>query len=305
MVSPTLIVLIIVSIVVLVIALIPLVGPFIAWRIVSSRQNCPIGPAPASLKAENVRFTNAEGHGLRGWLSRGVPGRGVVVLMHGHMASRLFMLGRARFLVREGFGVLLFDFRAHGASGGSRTSFGYVEREDADAAIAYAEKRFPGEKIGAIAVSMGGAALLLGKARERLSATVLEIVYPRLESAIARRIRAFTGFLEPLFSRRVFANYRHSFQADPRDIFPVEGVKQHMPRLIIAGAEDPFTPLAESRELYDAAQGPKEFWPVARAGHSNIYRRVRKEYELKVLKLFEVLSVDTPSAKPAILASEK
>ena len=46
---------------------------------------------------------------------------GAVVLMHGVKGNRLAMLRRARLLHAEGFGVLLFDFQAHGESAGKGT----------------------------------------------------------------------------------------------------------------------------------------------------------------------------------------
>jgi pimeloyl-ACP methyl ester carboxylesterase len=66
------------------------------------------------------------------------------------------MLERARFLLRAGYTVLLFDFSAHGESTGEHITIGYLESRDAQAAISFLRKILPGEKIGVIGVSMGG-----------------------------------------------------------------------------------------------------------------------------------------------------
>ena len=43
-----------------------------------------------------------------------------------------------RCLREHGYGVLAWDFRAHGASGGDTCSLGYYEQLDAEAALDYA-----------------------------------------------------------------------------------------------------------------------------------------------------------------------
>jgi hypothetical protein len=71
-----------------------------------------IGDAPQDLAAEAVQFRSESGSTIRGWFVAGKKDGGAVILMHGVRASRVSMLGRARFLSRAGFSVLLFDFQA-------------------------------------------------------------------------------------------------------------------------------------------------------------------------------------------------
>ena len=82
-------------------------------------------------------------------------------MMHGVRANRMSMVERARILHASGFSVLLFDFQAHGESPGKRITFGYLEALDAEAAVAFVRQRLPGERIGAVGTSLGGAAALL------------------------------------------------------------------------------------------------------------------------------------------------
>ena len=88
-----------------------------------------IGPAPAGFGAVEVAFPSRSGSQLRGWFVPGRPGAGAVLLLHGVHADRLAMLPRARFLHALGYAVLMPDFRAHGESSGTHTTFGALEAE--------------------------------------------------------------------------------------------------------------------------------------------------------------------------------
>src|SRR5262249_45849242 len=130
--------------------------------ILAAPSQCAIGPPPRGLHAESVEVPSGSGALLKGWFIPGEAGKGAVVLMHGLHANRLVMLPRARFLAAAGSSVLLFDFQASGESAGEHPTFGYLESRDARAAVAYLRARAPGERIGTIGLSLGGAACVLG-----------------------------------------------------------------------------------------------------------------------------------------------
>lgn len=171
-----------------------------------------IGAPPLDLPVENVTFLSDSGAALRGWFVAGRPRGGAVVLMHGVRANRMSMVERARILHASGFSVLLFDFQAHGESPGKRITFGYLEALDAEAAVAFARQRLPGERIGAVGTSLGGAAALLGPAPLPVDALVLESVYPDIRSATANRIRAVVsaqvGPLVGVHRSRAYSSWR-------------------------------------------------------------------------------------------------
>src|SRR5262249_56604269 len=140
-----------------------------------------------------VTIASPSGSELKGWCIAGRPGGGAVVLLHGVNANRLAMLRRAQLFKAEGFSVLLFDFQAHGESPGTRITFGWREGLDAAAAVAFVRERLPGERIGAIGSSLGGAAAVLRPQPLAVDALVLESVYSEIGTAIANRIRVVLG----------------------------------------------------------------------------------------------------------------
>lgn len=140
---------------------ITVVAVWIAGARLAAPANEPIGNVPPDLSAEVVQFSSESGAEIHGWFIPGQKQHGAVVLMHGVRSNRTSMLGRARFLSRAGYTVLLFDFQAHGESLGKQITFGYLESRDAVAAVRFVRARAPEERIGIIGVSMGGAAALL------------------------------------------------------------------------------------------------------------------------------------------------
>ena len=134
---------------------------------------------------------------VQGWLVRGVRGRGMVLLVHSIRSNRVEMLSRARFLNEQGYGTLLIDLQAHGETPGDRITFGARESEDVEAAVAYLRNSFPGERLGAIGVSLGAAAIVLAKQPLRLDVVVLESLHPTIREAVENRLRLHLGQLGP------------------------------------------------------------------------------------------------------------
>lgn len=247
-----------------------------------------VGDLPIDMHGRTVEIHSASGATLRGWFLPGDTGGGAIILMHGIRASRLNMLARARFLTRAGYAVLLFDFQAHGESTGEQITIGYIESRDAQAAVGFLHTLLPNEKIGVIGVSMGGAATLLATPPLDVSAMVLESVYPTIEQAVANRLAAqFGGWargLTPLLTWQLKPRLGVGVSA----LHPIDKVGiGNIPKLFINGAEDKYTTLEESRELFDAAHEPKEFWAVEHAAHVDLHSVAKQEYEQRVLAFFK------------------
>ena len=242
-----------------------------------------VGAPPADRPAESVVIPSASGSLLRGWFIDG-RGQGTVVLLHGVHASRLSMLGRARLLSELGFAVLLIDFQAHGESPGRHITFGRLEALDAAAAVAYAHARRPTDRVGAIGTSLGGAAALLAPAPLPLDALVIEGVYGDLRSALSNRLNIALGpagrWLTPVFG--LLAPVLLGITLD--DLRPVDRIGQlSCPVLVAAGIRDDRTTISEARALFDHAREPKQFWPVAGAGHVDLESYAPDGYRATVL----------------------
>ncbi|HEV2861134.1 MAG TPA: alpha/beta fold hydrolase [Pyrinomonadaceae bacterium] len=264
-------------------SLLALAAVWLMGGALSGPSRAVVGPPPPELNARAVEF----GGGLRGWLLRGREGGGAVVLMHGVRASRLQMLGRARFLQAAGYTVLLFDFQAHGESAGDNVTFGYLESRNARAAVEFVRASAPGERVGVIGVSLGGAAAVLAEPPLDAQALVLELVYPTIEQAVADRLAMRLGRRAAVFGPLLTAQLRPRLGFGPEALRPVARVGAlAAPKLFVAGAEDRHTTIEESRQLFAAAAEPKEFWPVEGAGHEDLHALLGREYEQRILDFF-------------------
>ena len=169
-------------------------------------------------------------------------------MLHGVRATRLSMLARARFLHRDGFSVLLCDFQAHGESTGRHVTFGYLESCDAQSEVAFIHRAAPGEKVGVIGTSLGGAAALLATPPLPVDAMVLESVYPTIEEAVTDRLTSRLGSWAGAFAPLLIVQLRPRLGFGPERLRPIDRVAGiRVPKLFIAGTEDRSTTIGESR----------------------------------------------------------
>jgi alpha-beta hydrolase superfamily lysophospholipase len=246
-----------------------------------------IGAPPPDLKAESVSWQTSDGRRVNGWFVSGLKGQGAVVLLHRLRGDRRSMLSRTRFFNRAGYAVLLFDFQAHGESAGDFKTFGHLESRDANAAVRYLKRRLPDEKIGALGVSLGGAAALLGTAASSVDALVLEAVFTNLVEAVENRlvyhVAAPARYLSVLLLWQV--NLRLGF--DPAILSPLDHIgSAKAPLLLIAGDADRKVTIEQSRRLFERAPNPKSLWVIKGARHRNFHRYAGREYERRVLAFF-------------------
>jgi len=264
-----------------------LVGVWVAGTILSAPARQSVGDAPPDLAATAVQFQSDSGATIKGWFIKGKKGAGAIILMHGVRANRLSMLARARFLSHAGFSVLLFDFQAHGESSGDHITFGYLESRDAQAALEFMRANAPDERIGILAVSMGGAATLLASPPLDVNAMVLEMVYPSINQAVSNRLTMRLGRWVKIFTPLLTWQLKPRIGVSADALQPIKRVGEiTVPKLFIVGAEDKHTTIEESRQMFNVAAEPKELWIVERAAHIDLYAARKEEYEQRVLSFF-------------------
>ncbi len=241
-----------------------------------------IGPPPPELKAENITISSGEKR-IKGWLLRSERKDGIIILMHGVRANRTAMTERAKFLYKNGYSVLLFDFQAHGESSGEYITFGYLESEDARAAVSFAKRQFPLQPVAVIGQSLGGASCLIGDYPIEVDALILESVYPTIEEAVANRLELYTGKISRFFTPMLTIQLRLRFGISPGKLRPVNGIKRvSCPVFVIGGSADRHTTLPETERLYHAASEPKELWIIQNARHEDLYQFEKSRYEKRI-----------------------
>lgn len=268
-----------------------ILGAIFVWNVGSvliAPANQPIGNPPADLPVQNVEFSSASGADIHGWL---VPAastnsnKGVVVLMHGIHANRMVMVQRAEFLYQSGYSVLLFDFQAHGESQGKVITVGYLESRDATAAVNFVHQKFPGQKVAVIGVSMGAAAALLADPPLPVDAMVLESCYPTIYHAVDNRVAQRLGVLSKIATPLLLWQLKPRLGFGPDALCPItQAAKITIPKFFIAGTIDRDTTEQESKDLYNAAAEPKQFWLVENAAHVDMLGFAHDEYKKRLLE---------------------
>jgi fermentation-respiration switch protein FrsA (DUF1100 family) len=245
-----------------------------------------IGPPPRDFPARPVSFPSSSGSLVHGWFAPG-QGSGAILLLHGVRANRLSMLGRAKFLHAAGYSVLLIDFQASGESSGRAITFGYLESRDAAAALAQLRKLAPGERVGIVGTSMGGAATLLADPALNADAMVLEQVYPTLAQALDDRLQLHAGAWGRWFAPVLAATVRPHLGVSVDQLRPIDRIGRiSVPKLLIVGDADQHTRIDESLAMYAKASPPKELWVVHGAAHVDLYRYSGSDYESHLLGFF-------------------
>ena len=242
------------------------------------------GTPPPALQVEPVRFETSTGGLVAGWFAPGQAGRGAVLLLHGVRGSRRAMVARALFLHRLGFATLAIDLPGHGESPAHRITFGANESHGVVAALAWLARRCPGERIGAIGVSLGAASLVLARPDPAPAAVVLESMYPTIEEAVSDRLALHAGALASVLAPVLLWQMPWRLDISTNELHPIDALPAlRAPLLIAAGDVDRHTTRAETERLYAAARAPdKSLWIVPGAAHVDLHAYAPADYERRV-----------------------
>jgi dipeptidyl aminopeptidase/acylaminoacyl peptidase len=242
-----------------------------------------------------VSFLSEDGITLKGWFIKPAhPHKSspAIIICHGVGANKSDFTELAVALSRRGYFVLLFDFRAHGESSGSRTSLGYHEQKDIVSALGFLKSRpeINTKRIGIYGFSMGGSTAILSAAKTgAFSAIVVDSAFTSLRDQARDAITGFYHLPAFPFLHLSILGYELYFQTRVDNISPVSVISKISPAsiLIIAGEGDKLIPAENGRKLYAAAREPKELWLIPGADHGATLAAAGSEYEKRVGKFFD------------------
>jgi len=205
----------------------------------------PLVPAdPARWHVEGahlVGFPASDGSRLVGWWLPPRAATGPVVLIaHGRSANIATRAPIMRALGRDGFGVLMFDYRGYGASSGRPSEAALTE----DTLAAYGWLRRQGVAPGRLILvgqSLGDAPAAQVAAARPVAALVLVSPFTSLPEAAAE--------LHPWLPLRLLRWRRNRYE-----VAAALGAV-HAPLLLVASRADGMVPMANSRRLAAAARG--------------------------------------------------
>src|SRR5262245_59751286 len=193
--------------------------------------------------------------------------RGTIVYLHGIADNRSSSVGVIERFRARGFGVVTYDSRANGNSGGDVCTYGFYEKRDQRHVI---DTIAPGP-IVLIGTSLGAAVALQEAADDqRVRAIVAAETFSDLRTVATERAPFY--FSAPTIARAFrLAEHEGHFTVD--DVSPEKAARHiNAPVLLLHGTDDADTRLAHSQRVFDALRGPKRLILVPGAHHGGALR---------------------------------
>jgi len=274
-----------VAIVVVALVAVYLIFPAILGFIATRSRQAVVGEPPEGF--QTVALTTEDQIELAAWYAPPTNGA-VIVLIHGAGQSRDSIRPYAAMLAKHDFGILAFDLRGHGESGGNTNLFGWNGARDVAAALRYLQGQEEVTSIGGLGLSLGGE-VLLGAAS----------AYPALQ-AIASDGATHRSFedmyslpLERPFYRhfvtRVMYSAAQVFSGDtppsPTILESIQAAETTQLLLIAAGGN---SAEVNYNSMFAEAVGDRAtLWIVPDIGHVEAFSRFPQEYEQRVVGFFQ------------------
>jgi pimeloyl-ACP methyl ester carboxylesterase len=289
-----------------------------------------LGPALDALGGEVVRIRARDGLRLSGrWLAPETADpawtpdpHDAILLLHGWSGSIVPHLVEYGPFLRRTAGVLGLDFRGHGGSDASPTTFGLREVEDVAGALFWLGERGI-DRVALVGMSMGGitaiaSVAVLGEGsfvgtdvdpaapahvrpprRPRIVAVVADSVAPELAAV---GVPLIPGPHPRLLAERLFDAAARTLGGDPRETEPIRviGLLEGVDLLLISGDQDAIVPVDDARRLAAAAPLGTELWIVPGAGHRGAHRVDPATYEARTTSHLRAAFLRGREADPII-----
>lgn len=234
-------------------------------------------PAEYGYEFQEIKIPTKNSKYLYGWwVPTNNPNNGnkpTIILIHGWSRNVDRTMSYIKRLHPAGYNLLAFDSRCHGKSNDDKFSSIVKFMEDIRAAIDYSEK-LPNvdiNRIGAIGLSIGGAALLYAASLDKRIKSLVTIgafSHPKkvMGDEFKKRKIPYFPFVWFIFKYMEFRiGTKFNVIAPSNNI-----MKSNANIFLIHGVDDATVPIDQAEELHNAGQPDKvQLWKVEDKGHSD------------------------------------
>lgn len=234
-----------------------------------------------NIQYQSVELLTEDGIRLSAWYTPSTNGA-VILLAHSYGDHRPEWV--YQILARKGYGVLAWDARAHGTSGGEISTIGYSEVLDVKAALKYALAQPDVKHVGAWGGSMGGATII------RAAVQFPEIEALFVDSSFAS-LSDEVDFLiaYPLISPLAKLLMRMEAGINIDDVNPLKDIAKISPRpvFVAQGTADTTAPPDSAEKLFNAAGKPRYLWTEEGIPHLGLYFDNSHRYQRRLVDFFD------------------
>ncbi|HLA71025.1 MAG TPA: alpha/beta hydrolase [Steroidobacteraceae bacterium] len=228
-----------------------------------------------------------------GQVTRSAPPRGTIVLLHGYLQNKNYVVPWAIRLAQAGYRCAVVDLRAHGASTGKHISFGAFESHDLSLVIDDLGRRgWDVSRVGLLGVSYGASVALLTAGHDaRVTSVVAFEPFASAETAIPELMRsAFAheaaGISDRQFARAYVKEAKIArFDWADADI-PKALSRTRAPVLFLHGEADSWLSPDHSRALLKSAPPGSRLILAPRDNHVSLPLQI-EPFEKDVLAWFD------------------
>jgi len=206
-----------------------------------------------------------------------------MIFCHGITENKYNSIKYMNIFIKRGFNAVIYDHRRHGLSGGKTSSYGYYEKHDLEAIIDELKKR-EGEDVffGIHGESMGAVTSLLygGSVRDDAAFYIADCPFStfrdQLSYQIKKDIHLPARAIMPIGD--LFLKIREGYRI--ADVSPLSVINHiYKPILFIHSEQDPFIPVAMTKQLFEAKDGPKQLYIAKKGAHAQSFNENQQEYE--------------------------
>ena len=290
---------------------------FIADSIIHmNRQPVPKNPGDYGMNFENIEFKASDGVNIKGWLIPGNLKKLIVITHVGGLTkygstvayknlTKLYhkeieFLKTAQHLHKEGYWVLMFDFRNHGESGPDPNKgiggVGLKEYQDVVAAMDYISGRddIKEANVGFVSFCMGANATIIAMSKNPEVFSRVKCLFAVQPISMEVFVRTYIGkfvthtgakLLMPIIKKWVVWRGAYPLnKMSPREY--ARNIK--VPTMYVQAKNDPWTELSDIQGFYkDTPDNPKDFFWIENTKHrfeTYSYFQTRPEKMLEWLR---------------------
>lgn len=264
------------------------------------RELLEVTPDATGLEYENITFTSRKDNILlKGWYFPG--GESVIIIVNGGYNPRVDdnsdTLGLTRKLAKEGYSILLFDFRGRGESEGKGLALTNTD-EDIGGAFDYLKDRgFASNRICLMGFCSGAVQACIYASRNDTGMLILDGCFISVPTMVVRQAATTIApeFLARIFIPGLFLTTKLIYGYEL--VNPIDAIGDvQCPILFIHEEYDEFTTLEETERLYNAVTNPANgIWEVRNSGHSQAFRNYSEEYTGRISNFVMKNSSSTPA----------